>query len=109
MWPETKRAVSRALWASQAIWSLPADKCVELLRSTASVRCPDRNELRKRVLASLGDEMVEKDELESIVDECLVSDMRRLYAKAAVEAGFDERHGLAVLEYVALLKDIGDA
>lgn len=79
-----------------------------LLEATNAVAFPDRCEISARLRERFKDEMLGEDELARLVDAELIEELRTRYSDAAVDAGFDAEHGLAMLEYAAILRDLED-
>ncbi len=106
MWPETKLAVRKAMWTSQVIFSL-SDKEQELLiKATSEVKNPTNEELKKIVLNKF--DPIDENTLNLFIEEQRFKELKKRYSKAALSVGLTIEHGIAVLEYVALLKDVED-
>lgn len=105
MYPETKRAVRRVLKICDILWSLDEDDYMELLLATDAVELPDREAMTKTAAAALEEE-ADPEELSRATDDLILKELKRRYAEAAEEAGFDREHGLAMLEYATLLMDL---
>lgn len=108
MWPETKQAVRKAIWVCEVLFSLPPDDYGRLLEATGDVQIPPRSEVKEKVITSLGDEVVDEKTLDLLTNDAMLNEMRRLFEEAAVSVGLTSTHGKAVLEFTALLKDLGD-
>lgn len=105
MYPETKRAVRRVLRICDTLWSLEPEDYDRLLAVTNAVELPSRQNAMKRAQASLGEDG-DPDEASRLADDMLVKELKRRYAAAAEEAGFDREHGIAMLEYATILMDL---
>lgn len=97
---DVRDALRRALWACTTLVSLPYEEQSRLLRATAAAKIPAASEVRKRLRARGQDEEGWQD--------AFADGVRKAYVEAAVAAGFSEEHGLAVLEYSAILQEIGE-
>lgn len=107
MYPETKRAVRRVLRVCEILWGLPPDEYQRLLAATDAVDLPNRPAIVKRAEAILGSE-ADPDEVERAADDMLLKELKKRYAAAAENAGFDREHGLAMLEYATILMDMDE-
>lgn len=107
MYPETKRAVRRVLRICDTLWSLEPENYHRLLAATDAVKLPGRPDAVKRAQASLG-EGCDPDEASRLADDILVKELKRRYIEAAEEAGFDQEHGIAMLEYATILMDLDE-
>lgn len=110
MWPETKEAVRRAFWICEMLWNLPDDAYGRLLRETGAVRFPTKAEMRKIVLDDLAGKSVTlaDDEVRVLAEDRIIAELKAGYAAAGERAGLTADHGLAMLEYVAMLKELED-
>lgn len=109
MYQETKEAVKRTLRICRILWGMDQDEYDSLLDATNAVVFPDRNEIAARLRERFKDEMLGDEELARLVDAELIEELRARYSDAAVDAGFDAEHGLAMLEYAAILRDLEDS
>jgi len=97
---DVRDALRRALWACTTLVSLPSEEQSRLLRATAAAEIPAAGEVKKRLRAKGQDDKEWQD--------IFADEVRKAYVEAAVGAGFSEEHGLAVLEYSAILQEIGE-
>lgn len=94
MYDETRKAVRTALDIGKTLFGLGPEKYQKLVEATRNVQPPTREEIQ------------ELKEQGMSFGEAVEGWFRKAYATAAVEAGFGEEHGLAMLTYAALLKDM---
>lgn len=94
MYDETRRAVRRALDIGKILFGLGQERYEQLVNITKDIPPPTKEEIQ-----------VLKDQGLSL-NEAIEGWFQKAYSSAAVEAGFEERHGLAMLAYAALLKDM---
>lgn len=108
MWPETKEAVRRAFWICEMLWSLPDEQYGRLLKETGDVKFPTKIEVRQIITGDLGGKAVEDDELRVMVEDRVIAELKASYAAAGECAGLTADHGLAMLEYISMLKELDD-
>jgi len=110
MWPETKEAVRRAFWICEMLWGLPDDKYGRLLKETGAVKFPTKTEVRQAVIDDLAEKSLnlELEEVQVLIEDRIIAELKSSYAAAGESAGLTADHGLAMLEYVALLKELED-
>lgn len=101
-----KRAVRRVLSICETLWQLPADEYRRLLAATDAVDMPSRTEAEARAAAAMAEDAGE-EAVRCAADDIMLEELKRRYAEAAEKAGFERRHGLAMLEYATMLMDIG--
>jgi hypothetical protein len=95
MCEETKIAVIKAFEIGKIIFSIGKERYSLLLKVTSSVKYPTKSEL------------VDYIEEEGLCrDDAAILELKRRYREVAVNAGFTEEQGLAVLEYASMLEDL---
>jgi len=108
MYQETKDAVRRTLRVCRLLWSLDQDDYDGLMRDTCELTLPDRNQVAVRLRERLKDEMISEEEFAQLVEGEILEEIKTMYSNAALERGLHADYGLAVLEYAAIMKDLGD-
>ena len=94
MYNETRRAVRRAFDIGKVIFSLSEEDFENLVDATNKIPPPTKEQLHS---------LMSKDiSFEDAVGVWL----RKAYAQAAFGIGLKEEHGLAMLAYAALLKEL---
>ena len=93
----------------QALWSMDPEEYDRLLLATDAIVFPSRKEIALRLRERFKDEVIGDEEFARLVDAELIEDLRTRYSETAVAAGFSAEHGLAILEYAAILSDLEDA
>lgn len=94
MYEETKKAVKKAFQVSKVIFSLGPDRYSQLLQAVGSIRYPVSNDLKPYLEDGL------------CLEDALITELKRRYMSAAVQAGFTKRQGIAMLEYAAMLEEL---
>ena len=94
MYDETKKAVAKAFKIGKIIFGLGSDKYNILLKATNAVRYPTKDELKSYFAEGL------------CLEDALIEELKSRYKRAAIRAGFNEEHGIAMLEYAAMLEDL---
>lgn len=94
MYDETKHALKKAFNVSKILFSLGGEQYSELLRAVSLVSPPTIDELSAQN--------------EEDIEDLIIYEMKERYKQAAVKAGFEEKHGLAMLEYAILCQEIKD-
>lgn len=93
MYDETRRGIRRALEIGKVLFSLGPERYEKLVEATSKISPPSKEDL-----SQLTEQMD--------FNEAVATWFRQAYIKAATDAGFEEKHGIAVLSYAALLKDL---
>lgn len=96
MYDETKFAVRKAFEIGKMLFSLGGDRYSVLIDTVERIKPPTRDDLSVRLEGGAS------------LEDAIIAEMRDRYAHAAVAAGFEERHGLAMLEYAALLEELNN-
>lgn len=91
---ETKKAVKKAFEIGKVIFGLGSKKYRRLLSATDMVHYPTNEELKAYFDEGL------------CLEDALITELKSRYKRAAVQAGFSEEHGIAMLEYAAMLEDL---
>lgn len=94
MYDETRKAVRVALDIGRTLFGLGPDRYSKLVKAINNTPAPTRKEIQ-----SLQEQGMS-------FDEAVESWFRKTYSSAAIKAGFEEKHGLSMLTYAALLKDL---
>jgi hypothetical protein len=94
MYNETKIAVRKALKVGKILFSLGGKRYAELLDATSKIRPPTHDELSLYI----------KDGLS--LEDAIIKEMKKRYEEVAITVGFKAEHGIAMLEYAALLEEI---
>jgi hypothetical protein len=95
MYSETKIAVRKAFDISRTLFFMGSKRYGELLRITQRIQSPTATEINK----FMEDSGVSKED-------AIISLLKERYEKAAVEAGFTAKQGIAMLEYAAMLEEL---
>jgi hypothetical protein len=96
MYDETKFALRKALEIGKTLFSLGGERYSILIDAVEKIRPPTRDDLSIRLEGGAS------------LEDAIIAEMRDRYAHAAVAAGFEERHGFAMLEYAALLEELNN-
>jgi hypothetical protein len=96
LYDETKKAVKKAFEIGRVLFSLGTEKYTILLKALSLIRPPIKSELDDYINDGMS------------LEEAIITEMKKRYKQAAVNSGFQERHGLAMLEYAALLDEMSD-
>jgi len=94
MYEETKIAVKKAFEIGKIIFSLGGDKYSALLKAVSKIRPPSKDDLTSYIVDGFS------------LEDALIAEIKERYKRAAMEAGFTEKHGIAMLEYAALLEEL---
>jgi hypothetical protein len=94
MYDETKKAVEKAFQIGKVIFGLGKERYGQLLKAVSSVRHPSNKDLKPYLNDGL------------CLEDALIVELKRRYKSAALQAGFTERQGLAMLEYAAMLEEL---
>lgn len=108
MYPETKEAVRRTLRICRLLWGLDREDYDELMRATGDLRFPDRSQVAARLRERFKDEVIGDEEFAQLVEAEILEELKTIYSDAALEIGLDAEHGLAMLEYAAIMRDLED-
>lgn len=95
MYNETKLAVEKAFDVAKRLFFMGYDNYMKLLEAV-SKQYPTEKEVADYMEDGLS------------ADDAKIAILKHKYTRAAVEAGFTEDQGLAMLEYASMLKDIRD-
>ena len=91
MYNETKLAVRKAISACRVLFSMDKREYARLLEISSQVKIPTYEDL-------LHYDIPQK--------EAFVEELKKRYKEAAVNAGFTEEQGIAMLNYAALQKGL---
>jgi formylmethanofuran dehydrogenase subunit E len=94
MYNETKKAVRKTIEVCKILFSMAPNKFNELKKLTSSIKGPSEEEIKHWVENDIPYEV------------SLAEHFRVKYAEVAVQNGFKEEQGIAMLEYASLKKDI---
>ena len=94
MYDETKLAVKKAFEIGKTIFSLGGEKYSVLLKAVSGIHPPTKKDLTLHLING------------SSFEDALIMEIRDRYKRAAIAAGFSEKHGIAMLEYAALLEEL---
>lgn len=86
MWEETKLAIKKTIWICQTLLTLSDSDYERLINITAEIEHPKIDD-----------------------PELIINKLKILYSEAAESIGLDGVYGLAVLEYICLLKEMDDS
>lgn len=96
MYDETKIAIKKAFSIGKIIFSLGGKKYSVLLEAVSNIKPPTKDDLSSYLLDGKS------------LEDALIMEIRDRYKRAAIAAGFSEKHGIAMLEYAALLEELKD-
>ena len=96
MFDETKIVLEKAFKIGKILFSLGGERYSLLLKATSAIKPPTRDELTKYIINGIS------------LEEAIAIEMKNRYKEAALSAGFDEKHGIAMLEYAVLLQEMRD-
>lgn len=94
MYNETKRAVRKTIEVCKVLFSMAPNRFNKLKKLTQSIQGPSEEEIRHWVDNDIPYET------------SLAEYFKKKYAETAVENGFSEEQGVAMLEYASLKKEI---
>jgi hypothetical protein len=94
MYNETKLAVKKAFDISKRLFFMGYENYLKLLETTSKVAMPTEKEVASYVEDGLP------------AEDAQIAALKEKYKQAAVEAGFTEDQGLAMLEYAAMLEEM---
>jgi len=94
MYEETKKAVEKAFQVGKIIFGLGSERYGQLLKAVSSVRHPTKKDLKEYLDDGL------------CLEDAMITELKRRYKAAALQAGFTRRQGLAMLEYAAMLEEM---
>lgn len=95
MYNDTKIAVRKAFELGRILFALGEEKYNRLYAAVSKVRWPTQ------------DELLPYTERGMTVEEAMMTELYGRYSQAAVAAGFQEKHGTAMFEYMAMEQEIG--
>lgn len=96
MYDETKEALRTAFKISKTLFGLGKIKYSKLLAATNAVNIPSKKDLEIYILNGIPLEVA------------IPTELKKRYIAAAKKAGFEAKHGIAMLKYTAMLKEIED-
>lgn len=96
MYEETKFAVRKAFEIGRILFSMGTDKYRELLNITLKIKPPTIKELEVYTEGGM------------TIEDATIEILRERYVSAALESGFTERQGLAMLEYAAMEEEMNN-
>lgn len=96
MFEETKLAVKKAFEIGRTLFLMGSKKYNELLHITSRVRPPTIQEINVYVEDGF------------TMEDAIIEILRDRYKQAALDNGFTEQQGLAMLEYAAMLEELKD-
>lgn len=94
MYKETKIAVRKAFDIGKLLFSISKSDYNRLLFHISKIKKPSKETI----------ELYKKKGIS--VEDAIIIELRKRYINAAKEAGFEEKYGIAMLNYTALLQDI---
>ena len=94
MYSETKVALRKAFEISKIIFGVGPEQYSKLLRAVSRINLPTKHELEEYLKSGL------------CLEDATGLELKRRYEEAAIAAGFTKKHGFAMLQYAALLKEI---
>lgn len=94
MYNETKIAVRKAFDIGRTLFFMGPRKYKELLNITERIRPPTTKDISELVKSGMS------------LEDAMISLLKERYIKAAVQAGFSEEQGIAMLEYAAMLEEL---
>ncbi|MFA5048346.1 MAG: hypothetical protein WC516_04985 [Patescibacteria group bacterium] len=94
MYEETKSAIKKAFEIGRALFFMGPKRYSELLSATSKVKPPTIQELNTYV------------EDGWVMEDAVIEILRERYKQIAIESGFTEKQGLAMLEYAAMLEEL---
>jgi len=94
MYNETKVAVRKAFEVGKLLFSIGGKKYMTLLNATSKIKPPIKEELEQYLKEGAS------------LEDAIIKEMKKRYKDAALSAGFEAKHGVAMLEYAALLEEI---
>ena len=96
MFDETKIAVKKAFAIGKIIFSLNGKQYMKLLKAVSNIKPPTKDEISIYLLDGIS------------LEDAIIREMRERYKTVAVSVGFKEKHGIAMLEYAAMLSELND-
>lgn len=93
MYEETKRALKKAFEVCNLLYSL-GSKYNDLLSATKKIKTPTPEEVKYLISDTID------------LEKAIVIELKERYKKAAKEVGLEEKYGLAVIDYIALLEEL---
>jgi len=94
MYNETKLAVKKAFDIGKRLFFMGYGDYLKLLEAASKISMPTKEDVASYIEDGLA------------VEDAQLAAMKERYREAAVEAGFTEDQGLAVLEYAAMLEEM---
>jgi len=94
MYNETKIAVRKAFDIGRILFFMGPERYGRLLSATQRIRPPTTDDVSELVNNGMP------------LEDAIISLLRKRYKSAAVEAGFTEEQGIAMLEYAAMLEEL---
>ena len=95
MYEETKLAVRKAFEISKLLFSM-GSKYSKLVDATLNIKVPTEEEVKHLISDKI------------TLDKAIIIELKNRYKIAAKAAGFDEKYGIALLEYISLHKEMSE-
>ena len=101
MYEETKKTVKEVIRICKILFSLSIEEYNKLLEITDNIELPTRYDFEIKLK-----EKYNEDELNNNFETELILYLKDLYSKTAMDYGFTSEQGIAVLEYILLIKEL---